>query len=213
MSDLQFSSSQNKIGSDSEDQLNYWHSSEACTKRRKRSKTDVPLLQNVYISIINPPPILCLSSSTVAKPSSRKTNRSSFSNGLFSNVKSLLSTGILDGIPVKYVTWSREKHLRGVIKGSGYLCSCDKCKMAKVVNAYEFEEHAACKTKHPNNHIFFENGKTIYGVVVELKNTPIDKVFDAILNATGSRINIKNFDAWKASLTGGIKIRAGHDHP
>ncbi|XP_073042864.1 uncharacterized protein [Primulina eburnea] len=121
------------------------------------------------------------------------------SNNFPANVKSLLSTGILDGIPVKYISWSREKNLRGVVKGTGYLCSCQDCKLSKAINAYEFERHAGCKTKHPNNHIYFENGKTIYAVVQELRSTPQEVLFEAIQNVTGSPINQKNFHNWKAS--------------
>lgn len=120
-------------------------------------------------------------------------------NNFPSNVKSLLSTGMFDGVPVKYVSWSREKNLRGIIKGTGYLCSCPDCNQSKSLNAYEFERHAGCKTKHPNNHIYFDNGKTIYAVVQELKNTPQEVLFDAIQNVTGSLINQKNFRIWKAS--------------
>lgn len=67
----------------------------------------------------------------------------------------------------------------------------------QCLNAYEFERHADCKTKHPNNHIYFENGKTIYAVVQELKNTPQDKLFEVIQHVTGSPINQKNFQTWK----------------
>ncbi|KAB1217923.1 hypothetical protein CJ030_MR3G014643 [Morella rubra] len=128
-----------------------------------------------------------------------KTTKKAPPNNFPSNVKSLLSTGMFDGVPVKYVSWSREKNLKGVIKGTGYLCSCDNCKLSKSLNAYELERHAGCKTKHPNNHIYFENGKTIYAVVQELKNTPQEMLFDAIQNVTGSPINQKNFRVWKAS--------------
>ncbi|KAG2334163.1 hypothetical protein Bca52824_005343 [Brassica carinata] len=107
---------------------------------------------------------------------SKTAKKGSSTNTFPSNVKSLLSTGMFDGVTVKYYSWSRE-----------------------VLNAYEFEQHANCKTKHPNNHIYFENGKTVYGVVQELKNTPQEKLFDAIQNVTGSDINYKNFNTWKAS--------------
>lgn len=120
-------------------------------------------------------------------------------NNFPSNVKSLLSTGMLDGVSVKYVSWSREKNLRGIIKGTGYLCGCENCNHSKSLNAYEFERHAGCKTKHPNNHIYFDNGKTIYAVVQELKNTPQELLFDTIQTVTGSTINQKNFRIWKAS--------------
>ncbi|KAJ8564967.1 hypothetical protein K7X08_001427 [Anisodus acutangulus] len=129
----------------------------------------------------------------------QKTPKSS-RNNFPSNVKSLMSTGILDGVPVKYVSWSREKTVRGVIKGTGYLCGCNDCKLSKSLNAFDFESHAACKTRHPNSHIHFENGKSIYAVVQELKNTPQEKLFEAIQNITGSPINQKNFETWKESF-------------
>ncbi|KAL8498435.1 hypothetical protein ACS0TY_021676 [Phlomoides rotata] len=133
-----------------------------------------------------------------SKNKDQKTKKGS-SNNFPSNVKSLLSTGILDGVPVKYVSWSREKNLRGVVKGIGYMCSCPECKLTKIINAYEFERHAGCKTKHPNNHIYFENGKTIYAVVQELKSTPQEMLFEVMKNVTGSPVNQKNFNTWKAS--------------
>ncbi|OVA03533.1 hypothetical protein BVC80_1651g37 [Macleaya cordata] len=119
-------------------------------------------------------------------------------NNFPSNVRSLLSTGMLDGVPVKYIAWSQQE-LRGIIKGSGYLCSCQSCGFSKVLNAYEFERHAGCKTKHPNNHIFFENGKTIYAVVQELRSTPQNLLFEVIQTVTGSPINQKSFNLWKES--------------
>ncbi|KAA8549234.1 hypothetical protein F0562_000918 [Nyssa sinensis] len=120
-------------------------------------------------------------------------------NSFPSNVRSLISTGMLDGVPVKYVSVSREE-LRGIIKGSGYLCGCQSCNYSKVLNAYEFERHAGSKTKHPNNHIYFENGKTIYQIVQELRSTPESLLFDAIQTVTGSPINQKSFRAWKESF-------------
>ncbi|XP_019241353.1 PREDICTED: uncharacterized protein LOC109221334 isoform X2 [Nicotiana attenuata] len=109
-------------------------------------------------------------------------------NSFPSNVRSLVSTGMLD------------EELRGIIKGSGYLCGCQPCNYSKVLNAYEFERHAGCKTKHPNNHIYFENGKTIYQVTQELRSTPQSLLFDAIQTVTGSPINQKAFRIWKESF-------------
>lgn len=147
------------------------------------------------------PPYACSGVDNLLVPTIKdsKTAKKGSTNTFPSNVKSLLSTGMLDGVSVKYYSWSREKNLKGIIKGTGYLCGCGDCNLNKVLNAYEFEQHANCKTKHPNNHIYFENGKTIYGVVQELKNTPQEKLFDAIQNVTGSVINHKNFNTWKAS--------------
>ncbi|XP_021726549.1 uncharacterized protein LOC110693691 isoform X3 [Chenopodium quinoa] len=138
--------------------------------------------------------------STSRKKEDIKSTKKTPPNNFPSNVRSLLSTGILDEVPVKYIAWSREKELRGVIKGSGYLCGCQSCNFSKVINAYEYERHAGCKTKHPNNHIYFENGKTIYGIVQELRNTPQNMLFDVIQTITGSPINQKSFRLWKESF-------------
>lgn len=136
----------------------------------------------------------------ISKKEEQKATKKPHSNSFPSNVRSLLSTGMLDGVPVKYIAWSREKELRGIIKGSGYLCGCQSCSFSKAINAYEFERHAGCKTKHPNNHIYFENGKTIYGIVQELRNTPQDLLFEVIQTITGSSINQKSFRIWKESF-------------
>ncbi|KAL3358057.1 hypothetical protein AABB24_015282 [Solanum stoloniferum] len=135
----------------------------------------------------------------ISKKEEQKATKKPHSNSFPSNVRSLLSTGMLDGVPVKYIAWSREE-LRGIIKGSGYLCGCQSCNFSKAINAYEFERHAGCKTKHPNNHIYFENGKTIYGIVQELRNTPHDLLFEVIQTITGSSINQKSFRIWKESF-------------
>lgn len=131
------------------------------------------------------------------KPES-KPSRKEAPNSFPSNVRSLISTGMLDGIPVKYVSVSCEE-LRGIIKDSGYLCGCQSCNYSKVLNAYEFERHAGCKTKHPNNHIYFENGKTIYQIVQELRSTPESLLFDTIQTVFGAPINQKSFRIWKES--------------
>ncbi|CAH8296717.1 unnamed protein product [Eruca vesicaria subsp. sativa] len=128
-----------------------------------------------------------------------KTSKKEASTSFPSNVRSLISTGMLDGVPVKYIALSREE-LRGVIKGSGYLCGCQDCDYTKVLNAYAFERHAGCKTKHPNNHIYFENGKTIYQIVQELRNTPETMLFDVVQTVFGSPINQKAFRIWKESF-------------
>ncbi|KAG6436196.1 hypothetical protein SASPL_101081 [Salvia splendens] len=106
--------------------------------------------------------------------SESKPARKEAPNSFPSNVRSLIATGMLDGVPVRYVSVSRE-----------------------ALNAYEFERHAECKTKHPNNHIYFENGKTIYQIVQELRSTPESMLFDAIQTVTGSPINQKAFRTWK----------------
>ncbi|XP_052175209.1 LOW QUALITY PROTEIN: uncharacterized protein LOC127790026 [Diospyros lotus] len=117
------------------------------------------------------------------------------------NVKKLLSTRILEGARVKYISsTSREREVPGVIKGWGYLCGCSMCNFSKIVSAYEFELHAGGKTRHPNNHIYLENGKPIYSIIQELKAAPLSVLDEAIKNVAGSSVNEEFFQAWKASL-------------
>ncbi|KAF5938470.1 hypothetical protein HYC85_022729 [Camellia sinensis] len=92
-------------------------------------------------------------------------------------VKKLLSTGILEGARVKYVTASQE-----------------------ILSAYEFELHAGGKTRHPSNHIYLENGKPIYSVIQELKTAPHSVLDEVVKNVAGSSVNEESFQAWKESL-------------
>ncbi|XP_021766003.1 uncharacterized protein LOC110730510 isoform X2 [Chenopodium quinoa] len=156
-------------------------------------------VSNADAAIVAAQAIASRAESTSRKKEDIKSTKKIPPNNFPSNVRSLLSTGILDEVPVKYIAWSREE-LRGIIKGSGYLCGCQSCNFSKVINAYEYERHAGCKTKHPNNHIYFENGKTIYGIVQELRNTPQNMLFDVIQTITGSPINQKSFRLWKESF-------------
>ncbi|GMP50731.1 hypothetical protein CsSME_00017230 [Camellia sinensis var. sinensis] len=115
-------------------------------------------------------------------------------------VKKLLSTGILEGARVKYVTTSQERELPGIIKGCGYLCGCSLCNFSKILSAYEFELHAGGKTRHPNNHIYLENGKPIYSVIQELKTAPHSVLDEVVKNVAGSSVNEESFQVWKENL-------------
>ncbi|CAA3000714.1 Histone acetyltransferase [Olea europaea subsp. europaea] len=116
------------------------------------------------------------------------------------NVKKLLSTRILEGAKVKYISISRERETPGIIKDDGYLCGCSICNFSKVVSAYEFELHAGSKTRHPNNNIYLENGKPIYSIIQELKAAPLSILDDVIKDVAGSSINEEYFQVWKANL-------------
>ncbi|CAL0299621.1 unnamed protein product [Lupinus luteus] len=116
------------------------------------------------------------------------------------NVKKLLSTGILDGAIVKYMYNPMKVELRGIIGGGGYLCSCSLCNYSRVLSAYEFEQHAGAKTRHPNNHIYLENGKPIYSIIQEIKIAPLNILDEVIKNVAGSSVNEECFQAWKESL-------------
>jgi hypothetical protein len=68
---------------------------------------------------------------------------------------------------------------------------------SQVLSAYEFEQHAGAKTRHPNNHIFLENGKPIYSIIHEIKTTPNSMPDEIIKNVAGSSINEESFQVWK----------------
>ncbi|GMP96567.1 hypothetical protein CsSME_00045146 [Camellia sinensis var. sinensis] len=125
-------------------------------------------------------------------------------------VKKLLSTGILEGARVKYVTASQERELPGIIKGCGYLCGCSLCNFSKILSAYEFELHAGGKTRHPSNHIYLENGKPIYSVIQELKTAPHSVLDEVVKNVAGSSVNEESFQAWKAFGCSGQMIEDSH---
>ncbi|CAL5207132.1 unnamed protein product [Lathyrus oleraceus] len=116
------------------------------------------------------------------------------------NVKKLLSTGILDGAAVKYIYNPGKVELEGIIGSGGYLCGCSMCSYSRVLSAYEFEQHAGAKTRHPNNHIFLENGKPIYSIIHEIKTAPNSMPDEIIKNVAGASINEETFQVWKESL-------------
>ncbi|KAK3007407.1 hypothetical protein RJ639_017175, partial [Escallonia herrerae] len=161
--------------------------------------------------VVNASPVPKLKPESLSKlKSESKSAKKDAPNSFPSNVRSLIATGMLDGVPINFFTFCSlllngnpppcNQELHGVIKGSGYLCGCQSCNFSKALNAYEFERHAGCKTKHPNNHIYFENGKTIYQIVQELRSTPENLLFDTIQTVTGSPINQKAFRSWKESF-------------
>ncbi|RZC78682.1 hypothetical protein C5167_002882 [Papaver somniferum] len=93
-------------------------------------------------------------------------------NSYPTNVRKLLSTGILEGVSVKYY------------KG-------------EVVNAYVFEQHAGSKSKHPNNYVLLDNGKSIYCAVQELRNIPLGSLDKVIQSVVGPSINVQSYLCWK----------------
>lgn len=118
------------------------------------------------------------------------------------NVKTLTATGMLDGVGVKYLSASREKELRGIIKGISYLCGCKSCNYSNAVSADQFEDHAGCKTSHPNNHIYLENdlSQSLHKIVQVLKHTPTNVLCDAIQTLMGASLNQEAFSFWKESF-------------
>ncbi|XP_010529847.1 PREDICTED: uncharacterized protein LOC104806575 isoform X3 [Tarenaya hassleriana] len=132
-----------------------------------------------------------------------KTAKKIASGNFPSNVKKLLSTGILEGARVKYISSPPVRELQGMIHTCGYLCGCTTCNFSKILSAYEFEQHAGAKTRHPNNHIFLENGRPIYNLIQELKTAPLDVLYEVIRNVAGSALNEKGFQTWKENFQKG----------
>lgn len=68
----------------------------------------------------------------------------------------------------------------------------------QILSAYEFEQHAGgAKTRHPNNHIFLENGRPIYSIIEELKTAPLGILEELVTDMAGSSVNQGSFQAWK----------------
>lgn len=67
----------------------------------------------------------------------------------------------------------------------------------QVLSAYEFEQHAGVKTRHPNNHIYLENGRPIYSIIQELKTAPLSILDQVIKDSAGSSVNEEFFQLWK----------------
>ncbi|KAA8544144.1 hypothetical protein F0562_022220 [Nyssa sinensis] len=105
-------------------------------------------------------------------------------------LKELLETGLLEGLPVQYLRGSKvrrpaEKGLRGIIRGSGILCSCDMCGGTKVVTPNQFELHAGSSNKRPPEYIYLENGNTLRDVLNACKDAPMEMLEVTIQNVIG----------------------------
>ncbi|KAJ8551934.1 hypothetical protein K7X08_028377 [Anisodus acutangulus] len=107
-------------------------------------------------------------------------------------LKDLLDTGLLEGLPIRYIRGTTKgrgrpkKGLRGEIRGSGILCFCDNCHGASVVTPNQFELHANSANKRPSEYIFLENRKTLRDVLSMCKDAPCDELEAVIKNAIGS---------------------------
>ncbi|CAN4120404.1 unnamed protein product [Withania somnifera] len=107
-------------------------------------------------------------------------------------LKDLLETGLLEGLPVRYIRGSTKgrgrpaKGLRGEIRGSGILCFCDNCRGTPVITPNQFELHANSANKRPPEYIYLENGRSLRDVLNMCKDAPSDEVEIVIKNAIGS---------------------------
>ncbi|KAK1284017.1 Zinc finger CCCH domain-containing protein 19 [Acorus calamus] len=101
-----------------------------------------------------------------------------------SNIRELLATGLLEGMPVIYSLRTDKKgDLQGIIKDGKILCFCSSCNGSNLVSAFYFEQHAGSNKKHPANYIYLENGKNIHDVLNLCNNAPLDMLEETILAA------------------------------
>ncbi|KAL4188954.1 hypothetical protein AMTRI_Chr08g204640 [Amborella trichopoda] len=108
-----------------------------------------------------------------------------------STISELLSTGLLDGFPVKYIKGKKNVNmLCGKVAGDGILCSCTSCNGCKVVSAGEFELHAGCSSRNPAANIFLEGGNTLSDVHQAVKSTPVNLLSEVLQWVNNSNGNL-----------------------
>ncbi|PIA54925.1 hypothetical protein AQUCO_00901080v1 [Aquilegia coerulea] len=122
-----------------------------------------------------------------------KTSKKIALGKLPSSVRDLLDTGLLEGLPVKYLFRNKKNEgLKGTIKNFGILCSCSTCKGCQVVTPYQFEKHAQSNNKHPSDNIYLENGKNLHEVLNACKNAPLETLEHIIKAAISSSPEAKH---------------------
>ncbi|OVA17928.1 zinc finger protein [Macleaya cordata] len=97
--------------------------------------------------------------------------------------KELLETGMLEGLPIRYIFGKKKEGLKGMIKDCGILCFCSSCKGCNVVTPLQFERHAGSGNKRAPDYIYLENGNTIRDVLNACKDAPLDTLEATIQSA------------------------------
>lgn len=108
-----------------------------------------------------------------------------------SRLKELLETGLLEGLPVKYIKGPKARvaggpDFRGVIRGTKILCYCKECEGNKVVSPNTFEVHAGSGNKRPADYIYLDNGRSLRDVMNLCKGIPADLLEQAIQAAVNA---------------------------
>ncbi|XP_068640064.1 uncharacterized protein [Aristolochia californica] len=122
--------------------------------------------------------------SATSKKLELKMSKKIFLNKFPSTIKDLLATGLLEGLPVKYL--DKNGGLPGTIQGCGILCSCSACNGMKVISPYQFEKHAGSLKKRSAEYIYLENGRTIRDILNVCSNAPLDMLEATIQGAISS---------------------------
>ncbi|XP_016475395.2 uncharacterized protein LOC107797055 [Nicotiana tabacum] len=100
-------------------------------------------------------------------------------------VRELFETGLLEGYPVFYNGGKKGIPLRGTIKDTGILCSCDLCNGTRVVPPSKFEIHACNSYRRASEYICLENGKSLLDVVKECKKGSLKTLEETIQSVIG----------------------------
>ncbi|RDX79291.1 hypothetical protein CR513_40302, partial [Mucuna pruriens] len=108
-------------------------------------------------------------------------------------LKDLLATGILEGMPVRYIRGTKarrpgETAFQGVIRDSGVLCFCEICKGIEVVTPSLFELHAGSANKRPPEYIYIgdgSSGNTLRDVMNACCTFPLDSMEEAVQKVLG----------------------------
>ncbi|PWA47793.1 hypothetical protein CTI12_AA496330 [Artemisia annua] len=89
-----------------------------------------------------------------------------------------------------------------MVKREGTLCCHQRCDPPLWLSiVYIFKASCWLQNEAPNNHIYFDSGKTIYEVVQELRNTPQNVLFDVIqIRQLLDHQSTKNVSDWKDSF-------------
>lgn len=66
-----------------------------------------------------------------------------------------------------------------------------------MLSAHEFELHAGGKSRNPHNHIYLDNGNSIYRIIEELWTTPLNMLEEVIKRVAGSSVNEEQLWTWK----------------
>ncbi|RLM55000.1 hypothetical protein C2845_PM10G00950 [Panicum miliaceum] len=102
------------------------------------------------------------------------------------NIRELLNTGLLEGMPVMYIIpHSKKAVLKGVITGCNIRCFCPSCNGSKAVSAYYFEQHAGSTKKHPADYIYLGNGNSLRDVLRASERSPLEALEKTIRSSIG----------------------------
>ncbi|XP_028808157.1 uncharacterized protein LOC114762754 isoform X2 [Neltuma alba] len=128
--------------------------------------------------------------SLITTPTQTKMSKNSASKKFPTKLKDLLATGILEGLPVKYVRGVKARRpgdtgLRGEIRGSGILCYCEVCNGVEVVTPTVFELHAGSANKRPPEYIYLENGNTLRDVMNTCSSVARDVLEESVQKILG----------------------------